>query len=29
MNIQGRASEAVTLPFTTMQQTYNLGGRLM
>ena len=25
MNIQGRASEAVTLPFTTMQQTYNLG----
>ena len=23
MNIQGRASEAVTLPFTTMQQTYN------
>ena len=28
MNIQGRASEAVTLPFTTMQQTYNLGGRI-
>ena len=28
MNIQGRASEAVTLPFTTMQQTYNLGQRI-
>lgn len=28
MSIQGRASEAVTLPFTTMQQTYNLGGRI-
>lgn len=28
MNIQGRASEAVTLPFTTMQQAYNLGGRI-
>ena len=28
MNIQGRASEAVTLPFTTMQQTYNLGGQI-
>lgn len=28
MNIQGRASEAVTLPFTTMQDTYNLGGRI-
>lgn len=28
MNIQGRASEAVVLPFTTMQQTYNLGGQI-
>lgn len=28
MNIQGRASEAITLPFTTMQQAYNLGGRI-
>lgn len=28
MNIQGQASEAVTLPFTTMQQAYNLGGRI-
>ena len=28
MNIQGRASEAVTLPYTTMQQTYNLGGQI-
>ena len=28
MNIQGRASEAVTLPFTTMQQTYNMGGQI-
>lgn len=28
MNIQGRASEAVVLPFTTMQQTYNLGSRI-
>ena len=28
MNIQSRASEAVTLPFTTMQQTYNLGGQI-
>lgn len=28
MNIQGRASEAITLPFTTMQQTYHLGGRI-
>ena len=28
MNIQGRASEAVTLPFTTMQQAYNLGGQI-
>ena len=28
MNIQGQASEAVTLPFTTMQDTYNLGGRI-
>lgn len=25
VNIQGQASEAITLPFTTMQQTYNLG----
>lgn len=25
VNIQGRASEAITLPFTTMQRTYNLG----
>lgn len=28
MNIQGRASEAVVLPFTTMQQAYNLGGQI-
>ena len=28
MNIQGRASEAVTLPFTTMQQALNLGGKI-
>lgn len=28
MSIQGRASEAVVLPFTTMQQTYNLGSRI-
>lgn len=28
MNIQGNASEAVTLPFTTMQQAYNLGGKV-
>ena len=28
MNIQGRASEAITLPFTTMQQAYNLGGQI-
>lgn len=28
MNIQGQASEAVTLPFTTMQQAFNLGGRI-
>ena len=28
VNIQGQASEAVTLPFTTMQQTYNLGQRI-
>lgn len=28
MNIQGNASEAVMLPFTTMQQAYNLGGRI-
>ena len=28
MNIQGSASEAVTLPFTTMQQTYKLGGKI-
>ena len=27
VNIQGQASEAVTLPFTTMQQTYNLGAK--
>ena len=25
VNIQGQASEAITLPFSTMQQTYNLG----
>ena len=28
VNIQGQASEAVTLPFTTMQQTYNLGNTI-
>ncbi len=28
INIQGQASEAIILPFTTMQQTYNLGGRI-
>lgn len=28
INIQGQASEAITLPFTTMQQTYHLGGRI-
>ena len=28
VNIQGQASEAIVLPFTTMQQTYNLGKRL-
>ena len=28
VNIQGQASEAVTLPFTTMQKTYNLGQRI-
>ena len=28
MNIQGQASEAVTLPFTTMQNTYHLGGKI-
>ena len=28
INIQGQASEAITLPFTTMQQTYNLGKRI-
>ncbi|MEG1563085.1 MAG: ABC transporter permease [Bacteroides sp.] len=28
MNIQGQASEAVTLPYTTMQQAYNLGGQI-
>lgn len=28
VNIQGQASEAVTLPFSTMQQTYNLGKKL-
>lgn len=28
MNIQGNASEAVMLPFTTMQQAYNLGGKI-
>lgn len=28
INIQGRASEAITLPFTTMQQTYHLGGKI-
>ncbi len=28
INIQGQASEAVVLPFTTMQQTYNIGNNL-
>lgn len=28
MNINGSASEAVTLPFSTMQQAYNLGGEI-
>lgn len=28
MNIQGQSSEAVILPFTTMQQAYNLGGKV-
>lgn len=28
MNIQGDAEEAVTLPYTTMKQTYNLGNRI-
>ena len=28
MNIQGRASEAVVLPFSTMQQAYNMGKRI-
>lgn len=28
MNIQGRSSESVTLPFTTMQQTFNLGNKI-
>lgn len=28
INIQGQASEAVTLPFTTMQQAYNLGNSI-
>lgn len=28
MNIQGRSSESVTLPFTTMQQTFNLGNEI-
>ena len=28
VNIQGHASEAITLPFSTMQQTYNLGKKL-
>lgn len=28
VNIQGQASEAITLPFTTMQQTYNLGNTI-
>lgn len=28
MNIQGQASEAVVLPFSTMQQAYNLGGKI-
>lgn len=28
MNIQGSASESVTLPYTTMQQAFNLGGKI-
>lgn len=28
INIQGQASEAVTLPYTTMKQAYNLGNRI-
>ncbi|MDR0892577.1 MAG: ABC transporter permease, partial [Mediterranea sp.] len=28
INIQGSASQAVTLPFSTMQQTYHFGGRI-
>ena len=28
VNIQGQASEAIVLPFSTMQQTYNLGKKL-
>ena len=28
VKIQGQASEAITLPFSTMQQTYNLGKKL-
>ena len=28
VNIQGQASEAITLPLSTMQQTYNLGKKL-
>lgn len=28
VNIQGQASEAVTIPFTTMQRTYNVGNRV-
>lgn len=28
VNIQGQASEAITLPFSTMQQTYNLGKKI-
>lgn len=28
MNIQGQASEAVTLPFNTMQQAYNMGNQV-
>ncbi|MEL5892388.1 ABC transporter permease [Bacteroides sp. GD17] len=28
INIQGQASEAIVLPFTTMQRTYNLGKRI-
>ena len=28
VNIQGQASEAIILPFSTMQQTYNLGKKL-